>query len=475
MASADQLFVVLDAEVATAGLNLSKGAWVHEGNVPSGIGFWYNGGLLGLSSTTNDTTLGAFVFTFHGVAISVWGRYGSSQPFRSALDEQTVSNSTAPGHTAPSGPIELFWGPWYDSSATSLDDGQHTITISDMPFGLTLDLFLVQPGPQTLLTGQNLLVDDANSGIIYSGTGWKSSSSPYSINGNELWGGPVQNTLHVTSTPGDSVTFAFTGTELMLYGIMANGTSASFSYTIDNGNEHHATVSPSTIFAFSDFFNLLIVDTGSLLEGEHTVTVTLTDTSFFWGVDYFVYRPSFTSLATMPKVTPHLPVTSSSTSTSSSSSSTGTAASVSVASKTNNTGAIAGGVVGGVVVIAILAFLMFWLLRRKRRAEANVIHEPQLIYQRTIAFISEPFPGPVIVTRPPMATYSSSKSREAFTPNAVSESGLSNMSYNAARPDSPSLQSASSGMTSDVQRRINQLEQETARLARIAEPPVYTG
>lgn len=42
--------------------------------------------------------------------------------------------------------------------------------------------------------------------------------------------------------------------------------------------------------------------------------------------------------------------------------------------KTSNTGAIAGGVVGGVAGVALIGVLIWWVLRRKRRT-ASTAHE----------------------------------------------------------------------------------------------------
>lgn len=169
---------------------------------------------------------------------------------------------------------------------------------------------------------------------------------------------------------------------MQLFGIFQPSVagSISLSYSVDNGTalQKEYTGSGST---GGDLFNYLLVDTGTLAAGNHTVTVNLTGVSLGQTliVDYILYTPSFKTLSTMPDLTAAIPpkpsqslsqsVSPSETASTSDSTSSIAASpiSASVSSKTPP-GAIAGAVAGGVILVAILAFLSFWLRSRRRHA-----------------------------------------------------------------------------------------------------------
>ncbi|KAG6840884.1 hypothetical protein C0991_003477 [Blastosporella zonata] len=108
---------------------------------------------------------------------------------------------------------------WYKSP--TLSDGTHTVSITRIA-GTAVDYMVVTAGLMTPLSGQTLIVDDADSAISYSGT-WSNTGGRYAINGDssvEFY--PYGNGVHRTSAVGSSMTFQFTGaisvfTLLMLY------------------------------------------------------------------------------------------------------------------------------------------------------------------------------------------------------------------------------------------------------------------
>jgi hypothetical protein len=74
-----------------------------------------------------------------------------------------------------------------------------------------VDLFLITPGPNTLLEGQTLFVDDSYDGIKYTGNGWKSVKDQKFARSAAVKARPLLNGTHQTSTIGDGFRFAFTG------------------------------------------------------------------------------------------------------------------------------------------------------------------------------------------------------------------------------------------------------------------------
>jgi len=96
----------------------------------------------------------------------------------------------------------------YDSP--SLPDGKHTITYTtgigkSMP---SFDYITVAAGLSTHLSGRTLVVDDSDSAIVYSGSWSKSPASPLTF---EFSNPPYHDTIHWTSSIGDSLTFQFIG------------------------------------------------------------------------------------------------------------------------------------------------------------------------------------------------------------------------------------------------------------------------
>jgi hypothetical protein len=68
---------------------------------------------------------------------------------------------------------------------------------------------LITVGQNTSLQGKTLIADNDNPAIQYFGT-WTRNKSPF--NSGVLEDGfPVGNTTHRSTTPGDAITFRFTG------------------------------------------------------------------------------------------------------------------------------------------------------------------------------------------------------------------------------------------------------------------------
>ncbi|KAJ7587013.1 hypothetical protein C8J56DRAFT_943396 [Mycena floridula] len=468
-----QIYLALDDNQSIV---TTAGNWI----IASGA-FWYNGSTLFPDASNASLPLGGFSVSFTGMQIAMFGNTNTgSQNFQVAVDKN-------PAYTASTGDTDpQTWLQWYQSPL--LLEGVHTITVSQMR-GLAIDLLLVTPGPETLLNGQPLLVDDAYTGITYNGPGWKEvTSQKFVESGTTIHGLPILNGTHQTSHVGDSLVFSYTGAQMQLFGISQAGITGSLvlSYSIDNGKvlrRSYDTTTPASV----DILNFLLLDTGPLVSGNHTVMVNVTDAvGLTLIVDYIRYIPSFATLATMPNLTVSETSTSASVSGSTAVSSTGSATGVSAvtSSSSSHTGAIAGGVVGGIAVVALLIFLLFWFRRRPNAKESN----PQYVVEQYIppenqytTFVRED------------STFSSRAMSPAFSASTTTPSErqmeirrrlkeLNELVLQAEMTESRSTSTAPSIIppqkgrenVAEMRARIAALEEENARLAlTTVEPPAY--
>ena len=99
--------------------------------------------------------------------------------------------------------------------------------------------------------------------------------------------------------------------------------------------------------------NFILFKNTTLEAGNHTLQIVVTNcVNIVFELDYILYTPSFSTLASMPS----LPSTSTQSSTASSSSSTVTPSNSH--QKSSTAAAIAGGVIGGAVLLLVLLFLL---------------------------------------------------------------------------------------------------------------------
>lgn len=227
---------------------------------------------------------------------------------------------------------------------------------------------------------------------------------------------------------------------MQLYGVLPRvGGRISLSYTVDSVKRDRSVTYPSG--TVSDGLFRLLVDTGPLDSGTHTVTVTLTGAEgMALIVDYILYSPGFDTIGDLDQRPPASLAPSSSsagviTSNGASGSRTGSQATVPIVTGTgtgtgpgsttviqpgttitqsgttiiqpglttvipqtsagdstlatnssvpesvssagrSNVGAIAGGVVGGVGFLILVAVLLLWRARRRRRLDNDAGAHP---------------------------------------------------------------------------------------------------
>ncbi|KAJ7586461.1 hypothetical protein C8J56DRAFT_754929, partial [Mycena floridula] len=238
---------------------------------------------------------------------------------------------------------------WYQTP--TLPQGVHTIELTlDSPLDLGLDYMVIVPGPDTSLTGKNVMVDDSFSSIEYIGSWERIAGADFvpPLTGFRM---PFQNSTHRTSTVGDILKFSYTGGPKEAKKIAWTGEVA----VIFSGGVVLTTSGPQ--------INFPLFTTGKLDAGDHTILVNLTECdSSTLIVDYIAYEPSFSSWSTMPNIS--LPSLGSQGTTAFPGAATGNTTPVTTSgSKKTPVGAIAGGVVGAWVLLTLLGLFLFW--RRK--------------------------------------------------------------------------------------------------------------
>ncbi|KAG6809324.1 hypothetical protein H0H93_015912, partial [Arthromyces matolae] len=166
----------------------------------------------------------------------------------------------------------------------------------------------------------------------------------------------------MTTVAGSQVKFDFVGTSLTWVGFIPvelSHNASSVSYVVDNGasvnfNLAGLPASATTTVYFQDFFSI-----PDLSAGPHSVLVTYNGPGTPLTLDYLLITN--TSLPGTAGAT----VSSQSTNTATGSSST-TSPKASQTPHSGNTGAIVGGVLGGLVFIILLLIALFWCRRRRQ-------------------------------------------------------------------------------------------------------------
>ena len=156
-----------------------------------------------------------FFLRFKGTSIALIGIMppisfpdSESQFATVSIDKGTAYNTTY-GTQALSVSSSLAYIQWYQSPI--LSDSNHIINVSH--FAGAIDMALITVGQNTLLHGKTLIADNDNPAIKYFGT-WTRNTSPF--NSGVLEDGfPVGNTTHRSTTPGDTITFRFTGESVL--------------------------------------------------------------------------------------------------------------------------------------------------------------------------------------------------------------------------------------------------------------------
>ncbi|KAF8908386.1 hypothetical protein CPB85DRAFT_790870 [Mucidula mucida] len=281
----------------------------------------------------------------------------------------TIDDTTSDAQFDVSLPVQ--YGQWYQSP--ELDDGEHTITVSDLE-QVGVDYALVTTtSPQDR---SDVVVDDSDSSITYSGT-WSESAVLHSNTSQVLpsssFGSGVQD-----GRSGNSLfSFPFNGAEVTIYLVLRRSVVGSLRATVDVDGQTLDRISIWTTASGDDRPNFPVFTSRSLSSGAHVLTVNLTEVNGdqMFSLDYLSFTnvtqspdgPSAATIATKSGGATTGTRTSTSLQTSFS---TDSAVSDGQGVETLNVGAIAGGVIGGLLAVAAMIFILWWF-RRRRQREVN--------------------------------------------------------------------------------------------------------
>ncbi|THU75913.1 hypothetical protein K435DRAFT_879998 [Dendrothele bispora CBS 962.96] len=180
--------------------------------------------------------------------------------------------------------------------------------------GTEIDYMLIEVSEETDLRGQTILVDDSNPEILWHGGSW---SEEVIVQTNNRWNDrpncssaskqkiyPHGNGTHHSRSGGDSFTFQFAGTSILVAGFdprlpnsiltmnfTVDSNSTLLSFSPDKDLNQSSAGSPHFIY-FSD---------DSLRPGNHTLIVNVEQIENTTAtIDYLTYKPSFSNLLEKP-------------------------------------------------------------------------------------------------------------------------------------------------------------------------------
>ncbi|KAG8728412.1 hypothetical protein FRC12_021769 [Ceratobasidium sp. 428] len=286
-----------------------------------------------------------FIFSFRGTSISWFAdgdRFGG--PITLLLDGAGyVVNNSAPVLTLKTN----LW------TSPTLDSNDHQVVVINTGGTLIgLDNFAITPnsgtndvrptnlGPGAInVPSGAVLVDSSDSTVNYTGSSWQPVTGAY-----------FQQSMQQTNNPGDSCSFTFTGTQA-LYFVGDFNDSAPVSISVDGGTPEKVD---NVVNGRSTFLQKLLWNSSTLNDGQHTVMITHAgNAGEMIGLDFFMYQPSNSSASN-----------GSGGSGSSGNSNTSNGSGNADNNKSTPTGAIVGGVMGGLVLLGLVAFGVFLLRRR---------------------------------------------------------------------------------------------------------------
>ncbi|TFK72130.1 hypothetical protein BDN72DRAFT_381207 [Pluteus cervinus] len=244
-----------------------------------------------ISYTSDGTQLDIYGYAPAGASLNVTIDSGQPKP----IDLINAGNSTGKSSLIASVPL--------------LGTGDHSIRVGVNTGAPYIDYMLVTPRASSTLVSRNLLADDRDPYLKYSGS-WKQDSGPSADYGTSL-----NNTRTGSKTKGDKVTVDFYGGSIGVYGLL-NPTdgilSASFSidgkpaaqFTPYDGTQ---TVNSSKWLINQQFFYQDLSSSSS----QHTLTINVnqvTGSQMLW-LDYITFEGgAFTDLdPPVPDTEPSIP------------------------------------------------------------------------------------------------------------------------------------------------------------------------
>ncbi|KAF7296688.1 hypothetical protein HMN09_01077600 [Mycena chlorophos] len=401
-----------------------------------------------------------WVLQFHGLSISL---FGVTPPNLPAYNQTiAISNPISPAsngsllstYTSYEYPSPAFGGQIL-TTGRALAGRFMQLGLSGFR-GLALDYALIEVGNDTNLVGHTILVDETSEEIAWT-AGWSKKGAkaygsalqvqcqlpalPYNASDLSLTNfvatmTPHGNTTHVSANVGDKMGFSFAGSSISLYGVTPGPASdqswqLTMRFSIDGTHNTTTTFTASSLPSppvVAPHFLYFTAPEGALDAGNHTLIASITEvvnsasTKPQAQIDYLVYAPTFATVKDKPSF--DLPDVHSGNGNGTSQSAGGGV----------NKGAIAGGIVTGVVLLVLLVFGALWLRRRQRRRLVEAPMEPYNLTDER--FLVQPYPS-VHATDPgsgDMASRSCASMKSKFGPSSGTGPSKPSSSSNAPMP-----------------------------------------
>ncbi|KAF8605549.1 hypothetical protein BDV93DRAFT_554403 [Ceratobasidium sp. AG-I] len=329
------------------------------------------------------------VFFFRGTTIAHYADMGPNRgPVGVSIDGYPYDNAT---WTAVDN-VQYQQQMW---NITGLSQGDHQVVISNVGTGnpatsiMGVDYLEITPGadgkiiPTSAGPGASgipsnaVLVDDSSEMISYSGSSWEIYASRSFLNSNNHSGFYFGGTQHSSRSPGGVITFPFNGTAVWYFSDQyENNTMVGVS--LDGGAPDMINTASTTGIWLTQ---ILVWSRTGLADGPHTLTITHAGIEgTYANVDFFKYMPSVRYPPTI-SASPSPPATSSASA---------------VIIKSTPIGAIVGGVVGGVALIALIVGILIWRWRRQPTGDTTAPQHETYVgdaaYDRKESYVQSP-PG----------------------------------------------------------------------------------
>ncbi|KAF8180315.1 hypothetical protein K438DRAFT_1842273 [Mycena galopus ATCC 62051] len=330
------------------------GAWVAGNDSADPLGHLYSNGGTFETCTTQGSSA---TFTFNGTQVYLFGAKRANHGTYSVTLDDAETTCSGFSENAVFGPIFI---------SDVLKAGLHTVTLTNQMENTTfpyVDLDYITWTTIMPNDDESQIIEDTDPSFTYSpALSWTTNISGLQLTGFS------GNSGHATLTSGASVSVSFSGTFISLFGPVGP-TISRYTAQLDgveegtfNGTQAEAYTSQELLYTATD-----------LADEPHTLQLTLQLTGIL-AIDYVQVSPTSTSTAIAGAA-------SGSVSGGLSSSTLGLASGSASAASTITTGAVAatknsdsrvvgpavGGAVGGASIIAIFAFLAFFISRRKQR------------------------------------------------------------------------------------------------------------
>ncbi|KAJ7642129.1 hypothetical protein FB45DRAFT_738035 [Roridomyces roridus] len=283
-------------------------------------------------ATTSSNT--EFGFTFNGTSITVQGNLDMiTDPTTNATDP--AWQCLVDGKLIPIKPFNFPESNWPLCSIGTLAPEEHLLTVQvqsqTRPF--FLDSLVYTPVPGAVFPSAVLIYPEGDPALTYSAGQWKEAGE------------------QVTQTPGASVTLEFHGTSATLIGHTSNSfppNASSGRYFVDGAGPTSFTIPGLTSASSSNTFNNLLFTTPPLSDGFHNITVVYDGDSEHTPLPVKIWYVTNTTVGNA--LTTGTPSPSS--------------------SRGVHRGAMVGGIIGGIFLVAVGLVVLF-VLRRRRTVRAS--------------------------------------------------------------------------------------------------------